>query len=67
MCLSSQQIHIYDASEGCRDSVTVGHCVVGTLAQLLSIAVYLWGYSALLVDGPMRPRWANETGTLHFV
>lgn len=38
-------------------SVTVGHCVGGTLAQLLSIAVFLGGHSALLVDGQMRPCW----------
>lgn len=36
-------------------SVTVGHCVGWTLARLFSIAVFLWGCSALLVDGQMQP------------
>lgn len=48
MCVSSQQIHIYDACEGHGISfslsrVTVGHCVGGTLAQVLSSCCVLGG------------------------
>lgn len=38
-------------------NVTVGHCAGGTLAQLLSIAVLLWGYSAFLTDRQIPPCW----------
>lgn len=31
-------------------SITVGHCVGGTLAQMFSIAVFLRGYSVLCID-----------------
>lgn len=48
MCVSLQQIHIYDACEGqFLSRVTVGHCVGGTLAQVLSSCFPLGGGTPL--------------------
>lgn len=58
MCLHSRSIFMMPlrvVESVSLSSATVGHCVGGTLAQLFSIAVFLWGYCALYVDGQTRP------------
>lgn len=60
-------LHLRVAQSVSLSSVTVGHCVAGTLAQLLGTAVFLWGFSAALDDGQMRPCGVLRPGRLHFV
>lgn len=60
-------LHLRVAQSVSLSSVTVGHCVGGTLAQLLGTAVFLWGFSAALDDGQMRPCGVLRLGSLHFV
>lgn len=46
-------MHLRVAQSVSLSSVTVGHCIGETLAQLLGTAVFLWEFSAALGDGQM--------------